>query len=297
MRRLDWLMIIALVIGAIATKVLDYDNLPSDPRNPRRPATETFEPKFWDQETRGWLAQAPSKTGKENPAFAQLPSEGIIQQDSKPSSSVGSAFSISDRGLWLTARHVVEGCDRTLIQTGHKKAMRVRRIDQHPNADIAVLRTDGAPPSLAFADTNRALSDAYGIGFPKGDPGAIHGRYIGEMTMRHRGRNGYRERVNAWSERSRIPSRTGSLGGLSGGAVLDDQGNIIGIVQAESRRRGRVMTAKLETIHRYLERVSAKPDTQLSRDTNFELDARDYPLSARQLITRLRVAKVLCFVN
>ncbi len=52
--------------------------------------------------------------------------------------------------------------------------------------------------------------------------------------MHHRGHKGFRERVHTWTEQSRIPNRSGSLVGISGGAVMDDQGNIIGIVQAES---------------------------------------------------------------
>jgi hypothetical protein len=37
----------------------------------------------------------------------------------------------------------------------------------------------------------------------------------------------YREVVNAWSEKSRVPARTGSLGGISGGVVLDGSDRLL----------------------------------------------------------------------
>lgn len=297
MRRLDWFMIIALVVVALAGKIIDFDGARSDPQNQRRPNPEAFTPSYWDSETRAWLNQSPGKTGSENPAFAQLPSTGVIEESTENTSSTGSAFSISKNGLWLTARHVAWGCDKTYIQTGDKKALRVNKVDFHPQADIALLTTQSAPQPLPISKNLDVSRDAYGVGFPKGQPGAVHGAFIGPMTMHHRGRNGYRERVNAWSERSRIPSRAGSLGGLSGGAVLDENGQIIGIIQAESRRRGRFMTARLDTIHEFLRQNAATLPASAAPVSEGAITSQFYPQTARQLLTTLRVAKVLCFVD
>jgi len=297
MRRLDWLMMIALVVVALAGKLIDFDGPRSDPDSPRRPSPEAFTPKFWDAETRAWMTQFPGKTGSENPTFARLPSSGVIEESTVNSSSTGSAFSISRNGLWLTARHVVWGCDKTYIQTGDKKALRVDKVTFHPQADVALLATSGAPEPLALSKGAGVKRDAFGVGFPKGQPGAVHGAFIGEMTMHHRGRNGYRERVDAWSERSRIPGRKGSLGGLSGGAVLDDQGQIIGIIQAESPRRGRFMTARLETIQTFLQEHTGALPNSATPNSEFAMTSQFYPQTARQLLTTLRVAKVLCFVG
>lgn len=297
MRRIDWIMIIALVFLALAGKFGGFTSSPESTENPRRPKIETFQPKFWDAETRAWLSKTPSQSKTEIPAFEALPRVGIIEDSIKGKSTVGSAFSISEQGLWLTARHVAAGCQKTYIQTGDKQALTVTKTAFHPNADIALLTTRGAPKALEFANRQEPPQNAYGIGFPTGQPGAVYARYLGEMTMQHGGRSGYREQVYAWSEQSRIPARPGSLGGLSGGAVLDDQGHIIGVVQAESRRRGRIMTAKPKTIQALL----AQTSTQISpaSTTAFEtvFSAKTYPTPARELITRLRVARVLCFTN
>ncbi len=295
MRSIDWLMIIALVVLALAGKLGDFDLAPESAENPRRPRLETLPPKFWGAETRAWLSQTPSKSTNEIPELAQLPHVGIIEERNKGKSTVGSAFSLSERGLWLTARHVAEGCQKTYIQTGEKQALTVTKADFHPSADIALLRTNGGPEALEFSSRQSPPENAYGIGFPTGQPGAVHARYLGEMTMQHRGRNGYREQVHAWSEQSRIPARPGSLGGLSGGAVLDDQGHIIGVIQAESRRRGRIMTARPETIRALLERASVQMKTASATTSGELFSAATYPAPARELITQLRVARVLCF--
>lgn len=297
MRVIDWIMIIAVVVVALVGKVVDFDGFSSDPNSPRRPRAEAFQPKVWDQETQAWMAEAPAKNGKQNTVFAQLPSTGIIEEDTENRSSVGSAFSISENGIWLTARHVVWGCDKTYIQAGSKKYLPIQKTVFHPNADAALLTTQGGPKALPLTQDLRSPKNAFGVGFPKGQPGAVHGQLIGEMTMHHRGRNGFRERVTAWSERSRIPNRKGSLGGLSGGAVLDDQGHIIGIVQAESRRRGRFMTATPETMLELLAQASTQIEPESQQQTALSLTPQFYPQSARQLITTVRVAKVICIVD
>jgi hypothetical protein len=78
---------------------------------------------------------------------------------------------------------------------------------------------------------------------------------------------------------------------------MNGQGNIIGIVQAESRRRGRIMTAKPEAIQKLIEMVSVHSPSTTSNISEFALSPDDYPKIARQLITSLRVAKVHCFVK
>ena len=123
-----------------------------------------------------------------------------------------------------------------------------------------------------------------------------------EMTLRHKGGRirggGYREVVNAWSEKFRVPARTGSLGGISGGVALDGPGQVIGVVQADSRRRGRVMTAQLKTLHemfnqaRYTPASSGETSGRSALEGNLTGDS--YPTTARNLILSRRVAKVFC---
>ena len=293
-------MIIVFAVS-IGLRIFGDDAPPSDaPRdeNPRRPNPERFAPKkeggrVWEQETRDWPTTAPTHLRNEVQASAGLPREGIIKEDSKPGATSGTAFSVSAKGYWLTARHVAEGCAKTGIQTRERGVLKVERTILHPRADVAMLITRRGPEPLRVAETIRPR-DAYNIGFPAGQPGAVHTRFMGEMTLRHTGRRiggGYRERVNAWSERSRVPSRSGSLGGLSGGVVLDGAGRVIGVVQAESRRRGRVMTAQPKTLREMFELAKFTPS---SGGGMANLTDDSYPTVARDLILSRRVAKVFC---
>ena len=300
MRRLDWIVIVVLIIGAIASKAVDFGAKVPDNANPRRPDVQHFSPELWDAETRAWMSQSPALQ-KPQPFAGGLPREGLIEDGGKPQSSVGSAFSVSRQGVWLTARHVVEGCSKTAIQSATKQYLRVNKTILHPNADVALLLTNGGPQELVLANQMSSRRDGYNVGFPTGQPGAVHARFIGEMTLRHTDRRqrkkGYRERVNAWAERSRIPDRSGSLGGLSGGAVLDNQGRVIGIVQAESSRRGRIMTAQPSTIKDMFRIASITYPQSGSTTSGLTLSKDSYPRTARDLITSVRIAKVYCLVD
>lgn len=304
MRRFDWMLMVIVFAVSIGLRTFGGDAPQSDaPRfeNPRRPSPERFAPKkedagVWDRETRAWLKTAPTRLGNEVRASAGLPREGVVKEDDKPGATSGSAFSVSAKGYWLTARHVAEGCAKTGIQTRERGVLKVDRTVLHPRADVAMLITRRGPDPLPVAPA-ATTRDAYNIGFPAGQPGAVHTRFMGEMTLRHTGRRvggGYRERVNAWSERSRVPSRSGSLGGLSGGVVLDSSGQVIGVVQAESRRRGRVMTARPKTLREMFELAKFTPPSASSGGGTVNLTGDSYPAAARDLILSRRVAKVFC---
>jgi serine protease Do len=301
MRRLDWLAIFLLVGGVLVSSLVQTETKTPDDANPRRPATIHFSPIIWGDETKDWLRTGP--TEQKSPLFAdQLPSgDSIIKDEGVQKSSVGTAFSVSPNGLWLTAKHVANGCSITAIQAAQNKYVKVHSVTLHPNADVALLQTNDTPHPLSLAREFGKTINGYNIGFPTGQPGAIHTRFIGEMSVRHTNRNdrskSYRERVNAWVEQSRIPDFKGSIGGISGGAVIGDDGSVVGIVQAGSTRRARVVTARPSTIEEMfriakIEFPASKPnpaDVSISKD--------NYPNIARNLLTSLRVAKVFCIIK
>ncbi len=297
MRKLDWVALLLVVAVAIGGKILGGDESVPENYSPRRPNPELFEPKIWDAETRAWLQGGAQTKRPGTRSVFPIPREGIIKEIGLRGSSTGSAFSVSSEGYWLTARHVAEGCDQVYIQTGPGEGVRVVRTAIHPQADVALLITDGAPEGLLVAASRMGKRDSFSVGFPKGGPGAVHGRFLGEMTMRHTGRQAYRERVYAWSIVSEIPRRFVSLGGLSGGAVIDDAGRVVGIVQAESPRRGRFMTARPETVQKMFELAGVNVPVISEPASKAGISAANYGSIARELITTLRVAKVLCKVQ
>ena len=297
MRKFDWVVLFVVAVVAIGGKFLGGGDAVPESQSPRRPSPELFEPKLWDAETRAWLDAGTQTKFPGTASAAPIPRVGIIEETGRQGPSTGSAFSVSSKGYWLTARHVVEGCDRIYIQTGIREALRVERTTVHPQADVALIVTDGAPEGLAVAISRMRTRDSFSIGFPQGIPGAVHGRYLGEMTLRHKGRQGYRERVNAWSIVSVVPRNFASLGGLSGGAVIDGGGRIVGIVQAEQPRRGRFMTAKPEAYRQIFEMAGVTIPVTSQAVSRADISEANYETRARQLITTLRVAKVFCDVR
>ena len=70
-------------------------------------------------------------------------------------SGMGSAFAISEDGWWLTARHVVDGCQHVGLVVSYGAAARVHEVKRALFADIALLKTDSAPMALALDTSER----------------------------------------------------------------------------------------------------------------------------------------------
>ncbi len=213
--------------------------------------------------------------------------------------STGTAFSIDGAGRWLTARHVVEGCRQVVIRTSRRKGIRVARIFTHPNADVAVLWTEGGTPPLTISGA--ALStgqNGFQIGFPKGEPGDVFGRIIGRRTMRVSGQYRTHEPVIAWTQLRRVPDRGADLGGISGGPVLDRAGRVIGIVVAGAPRRGRTYSAAPASLSEAVRRAGLRIDRFAAEGPPHpRLNRRDFPSYGRDLRQKLTVAKVFCMVG
>lgn len=279
----------ALVLAAIKLAVAE---------NPRRPAPQAPSGDLWESETGAWMRPEVGGRQPDMEPDDKVLFNGVVEAKPKDHSSTGTAFAIDRAGLWLTARHVSEGCNEILLQVGRRKGLGARTLVEHPRADVGLLQTRGASRPLPLARVIAGSTrDAHMFGFPKGSPGAVHGRLIGTARTRHTGIWNFSERVSAWTEISRVPDRSGSLGSISGGAVLDPMGRVIGVVQSEFRRRGRVMTALPSTLWDTIGKArhdiaaaeeAAKPVPELTPD--------DYPRYARRLIRGLRVAKVWCKV-
>ena len=211
-------------------------------------------------------------------------------------SSTGTAFAITDNGWWLTARHVAHGCDALWLQTAPLKGWRVTDVHLHPNADLALLRTrtGRAPLSLAQATPARG-DDGFSLGYPQGRPGDVHARVLGQARLKSVGRYRINEPVLAWAEVSRRPGNLPALGGLSGGPMLDDQGRVVGVLVASSKRRGRVMTTAQASINELLRQYPAV--RAASGALPRLIDDSSFTATGKTLRRDLTIAKVLCKVR
>lgn len=209
------------------------------------------------------------------------------------SSGMGSAFAISEEGWWLTARHVVDGCEHVGLIVARGQAVQVTEVKRALFADLALLRTDQAPVALAIDTSERDFQigqRAFHVGFPQGRPGEAYSRLIGRETLVARGRYDVEEPVLAWAELGRTSGLGGSLAGISGGPAFSSNGQVIGVTIAESARRGRIYTAAPSSVLRLLrvEQVEAvgAPAPRLTSD--------NYGQQSDDLRRELAVAQVVC---
>ncbi|WP_262693424.1 S1 family peptidase [Kordiimonas aquimaris] len=181
------------------------------------------------------------------PEGAPLPddvsSAVVVDVDYKSQNSVGTAFAVDRRGTFVTARHVIDGCNEVSLVRGNR-LFRTSVVGAASNRDFAVLRAQGINVEpFSLQDTAPARGDnGFMMGYPQGEPADVYATVIGTTTMRSRGRYTINERVVAWVERERKPTFGGSLGGISGGPVFGENGKIVGTVVAGAPRRGRVYT-------------------------------------------------------
>lgn len=215
----------------------------------------------------------------------------VVEVSEKTQPGAGTAFSISSTGVWVTARHVVEGCSQAAIVVAPGRGVAASvKID--PSAETAILTTDGGAPPLPLGLTAglRRGERAYHVGFPQGRPGEASSRLIGRENLVVQGRGARTEPVLVWAETGRTDGLKGTLGGLSGAPALDDHGRVVGVTIAEAPRRGRIYTTAPETTARTLAAEGETP----APGAGTPISADNYGRIADDLRRDLRVAQVVC---
>ncbi|WP_193184104.1 S1 family peptidase [Nisaea sediminum] len=176
-----------------------------------------------------------------------------IDYTQRPRSSTGTAFAVGD-GRWLTARHVVEGCDLLAFIDGRHMSEKVKpdRV-QYPYADIAMVRAEQTrPPAVTLGSLPKVGDEGYHYGFPGVGKGRVVSTLLGRVRIRARSIQGVGRFALEWAEVRREGPGDGSLGGISGGPTLDASGRLVGIAIAGNPRRGRVTTVAPSTIRELL---------------------------------------------
>ncbi|TZF83894.1 trypsin-like peptidase domain-containing protein [Pedobacter sp. BS3] len=157
----------------------------------------------------------------------------LIRDIKKPANSTvnpgeygGTGFALTANGYVVTNYHVVNGSDSVYIQNTEGDSYKVRTVYVDPAYDIAILQIIDpafkAYRSLPYT-IKRSSSDlgenVYTIGFPRDEP--VLG--IGYLSSR----TGYSGDTTAYQVS--IPVNPGN----SGGPLLDNRGNVIGIISGK----------------------------------------------------------------
>ncbi|MFN9848292.1 MAG: serine protease [Alphaproteobacteria bacterium] len=216
----------------------------------------------------------------------------VVDVPAKAGPSAGTAFSIARSGVWLTARHVVDGCQRVAIVVGPGTGVAVKvRVD--PKGEAAMLYTEGgaAPLPLALSEPLRRGQRAFHPGFPQGEPGEASSRLLGRENLVVRGHGARTEPVLVWAETGRTEGLKGTLGGLSGAPALDVSGRVLGVTIAESPRRGRIYTTAPEVVSATLATSGRRADSGAIGEA---ITPQNYFYVADDLRRELQVAQVVC---
>lgn len=204
----------------------------------------------------------------------------------------GTAFSVSEAGVWITARHVVESCRRAAVLVSPGRGVQAKVISDKLS-DVAVLVTQGGSPPLPIAPRYSLQSGqiAFHPGYPRGQPGETATRFLGPYWLPAAFRGAPAERVQAWAEVGRTDGLNGSLAGLSGAPVLDAKGQVVGVTLAESPRRGRIYSAPRRVIRAALAAAGQAPAAFAPGQT---ITTDNYGRAADGLRRELSVAEVVC---
>lgn len=222
----------------------------------------------------------------------------ILIQVEEPRAGIGTAFAVDQSGRWLTARHVVDGCDEVGILIGPNTYVPALSIETDPSRDLALITT-GRSPVATPIDLVSPLTvgqAGFHVGYPQGRPGEVSSRLLSRSKLISRGYRKGEEPVLAWVEMGRTRGMVGSLGGLSGGPVFDKEGRVRGVIVAESPRRGRIYTAAPRAVADFLERRGIEPADGNSENQK-PFDANTYHESADVMRRQLQVVKVACSIE
>ena len=155
-----------------------------------------------------------------------------VPEEAQRASSLGSGVIVSSNGYILTNHHVVEAADEIEVALHDGKKLLAKVVGNDPETDLAVLRIDGENlPAMRFGSSEdlRVGDVVLAIGNPFGVGQTVTSGIVSAL-----GRTGLG--INTFE--NFIQTDAAINPGNSGGALIDAQGNLIGINTAIFSRSG-----------------------------------------------------------
>ncbi len=177
-----------------------------------------------------------------------------------PAKFGGSGFAISSNGYILTNYHVIKGADSLYVQNNRGESFKVKAYYTDPVNDIAILKINdlsfqnlGTLPYSIKRTTAGIGESVYTLGYPKDDV-VLGDGYVSSKT----GING-----DTVTYQLALPVNPGN----SGGPLLDNNGNIVGVINGkEMKTDGAAFAVKSKYI---MEALNAIPYDSLSKRVAF----------------------------
>jgi serine protease DegQ len=170
----------------------------------------------------------------DDPLFRQFFGDQLEDMESppQPDNSLGSGVIVSEQGLILTNNHVVATADEIEIALSDGRKMSAKVVGTDPDTDLALIKVDADHlPAITFSssDTLSVGDVVLAIGNPFGVGQTVTQGIVSALGRNHLGINTYENFIQ--TDASINP-------GNSGGALIDAEGNLVGINSAIYSRSG-----------------------------------------------------------
>ncbi len=159
----------------------------------------------------------------DDPLFRHFFNNSDIPQQERMQSALGSAVIISPDGYLLTNNHVIDGADEILVLLQDGREAQATLVGSDPESDLAVLRVEldqltainiGDPANAQIGDVVLAIGNPFGVG-----------QTVTQGIISATGRYGLG--INTYENYLQTDAAINP--GNSGGALIDAQGNLLGI--------------------------------------------------------------------
>ena len=154
------------------------------------------------------------------------------EQGSEPQTGLGSGVIVSPSGYILTNNHVVEGADEIEVVLNDSRSTRAKIIGTDPDTDLAILKIelDKLPVIVLGNSDNAQVGDqVLAIGNPFGVGQTVTSGIVSALGRNQLGINTFENFIQ--TDAAINP-------GNSGGALVDTNGNLLGINTAIYSRSG-----------------------------------------------------------
>ena len=178
------------------------------------------------------VAANPHQQFRDDPLFRHFFGDQLEDGEEQPENSLGSGVIVSEQGLILTNDHVVSSADEIEILLSDGRKLPAKVVGSDPETDLAVIKVDAVDlPSITFAPLDKLdVGDVVlAIGNPFGVGQTVTQGIVSALGRNHLGINTFENFIQ--TDASINP-------GNSGGALIDVEGNLVGINSAIYSRSG-----------------------------------------------------------
>ena len=161
----------------------------------------------------------------DNPSKPQKSDPSIPETEINQVNSTGTGFFVTRNGYILTCHHVIKDAKSIKIVMGETQYT-AKLIRDDPHNDLALLKINGSFQAIAFSSKHSAKmgQEVFTIGFPNPNLQGVSAKFtkgtINSLT-------GFQDDLRLYQ--ISVPVQPGN----SGGALLDDKGNVLGVIVAQ----------------------------------------------------------------